>query len=88
MNNQPIIEFLAVTIPVVFTTLSYILIKYDRNQSIKEKNILWLSRNIFRDNSGVNDSAARIHQAILGFTFIFCVGIAGIFIIGLLEEYF
>lgn len=72
-------------IPIILVVLGFLLIRYDRNKELKNRHIAWLSRNLFRDNSGVNASAARLLQTILGFLFIFCVGIGVLFIVGLLE---
>jgi len=77
-----LIKFL---IPFILVVIGLLLIKYDRNKDLKSKHVAWISRNLFRDNSGVNRSAVRLHQTVLGFLFIFCVGIATLFIIGLLE---
>jgi hypothetical protein len=81
-------EILKFLIPAVLIIISLTLVKYDRNKALKERHIGWMSRTLFRDNSGVNASAARLHQVILGFLFIFCVGIAVLFAIGLFEELF
>ncbi|OGZ26555.1 MAG: hypothetical protein A2365_02050 [Candidatus Nealsonbacteria bacterium RIFOXYB1_FULL_40_15] len=72
-------------IPIALVIIGLFLIKYDRNKELKNRHIAWLSRYLFRDSSGVNASAARLHQTILGFLFIFCVGIGVLFIVGLLE---
>ncbi len=72
-------------IPTLLAILGLVLIKYDRNKELKNKHIAWLSLRVFRDNSGMNASVARLHQTILGFLFIFCVGIGVLFIIGLIE---
>lgn len=81
-------ELLKILIPTTLIIVSLLLIKYDRNKSLKERHVGWMSRTIFRNNSGLNTSAARLHQTILGFLFIFCVGIAALFGIGLFEEWF
>jgi len=73
---------LKILIPLVFLILALLLVKYDRNKELKSKHISWFSLNIFRDKSGFNSSAALLHQTVLGFLFIFCVGIAILFIIG------
>lgn len=72
-------------IPVALVIIGIFLIKYDRNKEVKNRHIVWLSRHLFRNSSGVNASAVRLHQTILGFLFIFCVGIGILFIIGLIE---
>lgn len=79
-------NFLAILIPTVLVVVCVILITYDRNKELKNKHVAWLSIHLFRDKSGYNASAARLHQAVLGFLFIFCVGIAGAFIIALLQQ--
>jgi len=81
-------ELLKILIPAILIIIALLLIKYDRNKSLKERHVGWMSRTIFRDNSGVNPSAARLHQTVLGFLFISCVGIASLFVIGLFEEWF
>lgn len=73
-------------IPITLVILVLLLIRYDQSNELKNKHVAWLSRHVFRDSSGVNASAARLHQTSLGFLFIFCVGIGVLFIIGLLER--
>lgn len=73
-------------IPIVLIILSLLLIKYDRNKLLKNKHVTWISKNIFRDNTGLNASAVRLHQTILCFIFIFCIGIALLFVIGIFES--
>ena len=75
-------------IPILLISIAIILIKYDRSHTTKSRIVAWLSRNVFRDPSGVNASAERLHQTMLGSIFIFCVGISALFLIGLFEEYF
>jgi len=77
---------LEILIPFVLIIFGLLLIRYDRNKEFKNKHISWMSRYIFRDNSGVDASVARLHQTILGFLFIFCVGIITLFIIGFFER--
>ncbi len=75
-----------ILIPLSLLIIGLLLIKYDRNKELKNKHISWLSLHVFRDSSGLNASAARLHQTILGFLFIFCVGILSLFIIGFFEK--
>ena len=77
---------LTILIPVVLAIVAVMLIKYDRSKNIKSKHITWLSKHVFKDNTGANASAARLIQTIISFVFIFCVGIAALFVIGLFEK--
>lgn len=81
-------DLLKIFIPTILIVFAILLIKYDRNKSLKERHLVWISRTVFRDNSGMNASAAIFHQTVLGFLFIFCIGIATLFVIGLFEEWF
>ena len=78
---------LTVLIPTILIIIGLSLIKYDRNREMKNKTVIWMSKNIFRDDNGINDSAERLHQTIISFIFIFCVAISSLFIIGLYEQW-
>lgn len=79
--------FLKILILITLMSIVIILIRYDRNEALKKEHVIWISQKIYRNESGLNTGAKRLHQTILGFTFIFFVGICVLFLIGLIEEY-
>lgn len=79
-------SIIKILIPVTLVILGLLLIKYDKNKNLKDKHISWISKHVFNDNSGLNSSAFRLHQTILSFIFIFCVGIAALFVVGIFEK--
>lgn len=74
-----------ILISVLLVSFAILLIAYDRNKNLKRKHIESLSKSLFRNKPGENSSVARLHQTILGVLFIFCIGIAALFIVGLLK---
>ncbi len=70
-----------VSIVTVFLYINIIccLIKYDRSTDAKRKIIEWISRTLFRTETGIDQSAATLLQVVVGFVFVFSVGIALLF---------
>jgi len=71
-------------IPISLIFFNLVLIKYDANKATKNKHVNWLSRYLHTDHFGINPSF--LHQTIVGFLFVFCIGIGILFIIGLIEK--
>ncbi len=78
-------NLITLLIPIAAIGACLALIVYDRNASAKKTTVAWMSKAIFRDDNGSSPSAERLHQSLLGVLFVVLVGIAGLFIIGLLK---